>query len=249
LNHPSARFLHALSIATPPLEAWPRVVQVLLEDPAPRPLRLLFLGDRDSGLPRPGFGAVGDVSQLWRVFPHLEVLAIRGGVMNVGQLALPRLRELTIETSALQRETLLALAARTWPHLAKLELWFGDRRCTCTINELAAIFDGARFPRVSHLALRNCSFVDRICHALALAPIARQIHVLDLSLGALTDMGAAALVDAKEAFAHLAVLDVRWNYFHRDWAAELASLARFVDTQPATTSHDESRRPKVWLDT
>jgi uncharacterized protein (TIGR02996 family) len=248
LRHPSAKFLHALSIATPPSEHWQRVVQVLVEDPEPRPLRILFLGDRDSGLPRPGFGALGDLSELWARFPHLESLAIRGGVMNVGTLDLPRLRELTIETSALQRETLLAVAAQDRANLTKLELWFGDRRCTCTINELAAVFEGSRLPRVTHLALRNCSFVDRICHALTQAPIARQLHVLDLSLGALTDMGAAALVDAKDHFTNLAVLDVSWNYFHRDWAAELAHLARFVDTQPAT-SHDEARRPKVWVDT
>jgi uncharacterized protein (TIGR02996 family) len=249
LAHPSARFLHALTIATPPENGWPAVLEVLHEIRGVRPMRILFLGDSAMSTthPRPAFGPIGDLGGLWKRFPHLEVLVLRGGMMNVGALELPRLRELTIETSALQRETLLALGARHWPALERLELWFGDRRCTCTLNELAPILEAARFPRLGHLGIRNCPFVDRFCVALAHAPLAPQLRVLDLSLGALTDMGAAALVDRKESFANLAVLDIRWNHFRSPWS--FAGLAKFVDCGAVVSDHHEHGRPTVWLDT
>ncbi|MBX3231012.1 MAG: TIGR02996 domain-containing protein [Labilithrix sp.] len=254
LRHPSSRFLHALSIATPSGDGWAPVLEELLEDRRPRPLRILYLGDSAvtaQGNPRPAFGPIGDVAALWSVFPHLEVVALRGGHVSVGALDLPRLRELTIETSALQRETLIALGARPRPHLERLELWFGERRCTATLADLGPVLEAAHFPRLRHLGLRNCSFVDRICHALVHARIAKQLHVLDLSLGALTDMGAAALVDARHALANLAVLDLSWNYIDREWRAPLSELAGFVDLSNHTYLSDGevTPRPRVWLDT
>ncbi|MFO0736149.1 MAG: TIGR02996 domain-containing protein [Labilithrix sp.] len=249
LTHPSARFLHALTIATPPADGWPSVLEVLHQLEGVRPLRILFLGDSamSAGHPRPAFGPIGDLSGLWSRFPRLEIVALRGGMMDLGGLELPRLRELTIETSALQREALLALGARTWPALERLELWFGDRRCTCTLNELVPILEAARFPALGHLGIRNCPFVDRVCHALAHAPLAAQLRVLDLSLGTLTDLGAAALMDAKESFTNLAVLDVRWSHFRSEWSFE--GLAKFVDRGHVVSDRDDLGRPKVWLDT
>lgn len=253
LTHPSAQFLHALTVGTPPdaSSAWSTVLGILREH-APRSLRMLYLGTTTSSapLPRPAFGAVGDVSVLWPRLPDLEVLTISGGVMQVGRIDLPKLRELSIETSALQRETLAALGATTWPHLERLELWFGDRRCTCAVADLAPIFEASGFPKLRKLGLRNCSFVDRICHALREARIGPQLHTLDLSLGALTDVGAAALVDAKPNLPNLAILDVRWNYFE-DWLAELMTVARFVDhlTYEHPSDREARRRPRVWVDT
>lgn len=247
LSHPSARFLHVLTIGTPPDNGWPDVIEVLLERPTP--LRILFLGESAAlaSNPRPAFGAIGDLSAVWRRFPDIEVLTLRGGMMNLGGLELPRLRELTIETSALQRETLLALGARPWPHLEKLELWFGDRRCTCSLTELAPVFAAERFPRLGHLGIRNCPFVDRVCHALAHAPLAPQLRTLDLSLGALTDMGAAALLDAKKSFANLVILDLSWNHFRTSW--DFTGLAKWVSAGHAVSDREDMNRPKVWLDT
>lgn len=249
LMHPSARFLHALTIGTPPDNGWPAVLEALHSLPL-RPLRMLYLGDSamDATNPRPAFGPIGDLGGLWRRFPHLEIVVLRGGTMNLGGLELPRLRELTIETSALQRETLLALGARSWPALERLELWFGDRRCTCTLNELAPIFEATRFPRLSHLGIRNCAFVDRVCHALAHAPLAPQLRALDLSLGALTDVGAEALIDGKESFTNLVILDVRWNHF-RARHGLTGVVAKWVDGGSVLSDNTDHNRPKVWLDT
>lgn len=250
LAHPSARFLHVLTIGTPPDHGWSEVIAVLLQPgPTRSPLRILFLGESatTASNPRPAFAAIGDLSGLWKRFPDIELLTLRGGMMNLGGLELPRLRELTIETSALQRETLLALGARHWPHLEKLELWFGDRRCTCTLTELAPIFAAERFPRLGHLGIRNCPFVDRVCHALAHAPLAPQLRTLDLSLGALTDMGAAALLDAKESFANLVILDLSWNHFRTSW--DFSQLAKWVSAGHAESDREDMNRPRVWVDT
>jgi uncharacterized protein (TIGR02996 family) len=254
LDHPSGHFLHALALPTPTENQWPRLVFALKEKE--RPLRILLLGTSNSERERPSFNPLGDLSRLWTQLPHLRSLDLRGGLMTVGAFRLPHLRELTIATSSLQRETLLAIANQEWPHLERLELWFGSRRCTCSLPDLAAIFEGTKFPRLRHLGLRNCAFVDRICNSLTTAKITRQLHVLDLSLGALTSIGVSALVSAKRAFEHLAVLDLHHHYVDSVTMAGTKNLARFVDdSQPLYTfgGDDEAVQemggtPNVWLD-
>jgi hypothetical protein len=172
--------------------------------------------------------------------------------MRVGRLELPRLRELVIQTSALERETLAAIGDHAWPNLEKLELWFGERRCTCTMANLEPIIGGSQFPRLRHLALRNCAVVDQICQALATAPITPQLRVLDLSLGALTETGAAALMSARRSLEHLAVLDLRHHFFDADAIDGIDMLAGFVDTSdgaaPRPELEDDPGPPRVWLD-
>jgi uncharacterized protein (TIGR02996 family) len=250
LAHPSARFIHVLALGAPPDNAWHRVVPVLAE--AERPFRILFLGDSSTTTvdPRPAFAPLGDLSNLWRALPHLRCLELRGGAMNVGDLALPDLRELVIETSALQRATLRSIAGQSsWNHLEKLELWFGDRLCTCTLADLEPVFDGTSFPALRHLGIRNCAFVDRVCQALASAKLTRQLRVVDLSLGTLTEAGGHALLSARSAFANLAVLDLHHHYISRGTAAGIERLARFVDLSHGSRDPDEDGgSPQVWLD-
>lgn len=253
LAHPSARFLHVLAVGAPPDNDWRRVVSILKET-GERPLRILFLGDSSSTTPdpRPAFSPLGDLSDLWPALPHLRCLELRGGAMTLGRLELPSLRELVIQTSALQRETVGSLCSRRWQHLEKLELWFGERRCTATLADLELLFDGTLFPSLRHLALRNCAFVDRVCHALAGAKIASQLQVLDLSLGALTDVGANALLAARSALSNLAVLDLHHHYIAGDAAEGMSALARFVDLSGGSydsTGNLEASPPQVWLDT
>lgn len=251
LGHPSARFLHALSLPAPEEDDWRPILETFAEG-GERPLRMLFLG-RDST-----FGWKGDLGTIWPVLPHLRCLELIGGNMVIGDLArpsLPSLRELVITTSALSHETMRAIGARPWPELEKLEIWFGERRCTSTLADLKPLLDGDHFPRLRHLALRNCGFVDRLCSALAEAKITRQLSVLDLSLGALTDRGVDALLAARRSFEHLAVLDLHHNYLDEALAAEATTLARFVDVSDNLYGVPESYReeppepPQVWLDT
>ena len=253
LAHPSARFLHVLAVGAPPGNDWRRVVSILTEG-GERPLRILFLGDSSAATPdpRPAFSPLGDLSALWPALPHLRCLELRGGAMTLGRLELPALRELVIETSALQRETVRSLCSTRWEHLEKLELWFGDRRCTATLADLELLFDGTLFPSLRHLGLRNCAFVDRVCHALAGAKITPQLQVLDLSLGALTELGANALLGARAALSNLAVLDLHHHYVAEEAAKELPELARFVDLSGGaydSAGNLETSPPQVWLDT
>jgi uncharacterized protein (TIGR02996 family) len=250
LAHPSARFLHALALGAPPENAWHRVMPVLTEQ-GDRPFRILFLGDSSTSSPdpRPAFAPLGDLSSLWPSLPHVRCLELRGGAMTIGRMNLPNLHELVIETSALQRSTVRSLAPGNWPHLEKLELWFGDRLCTCTLSDLEPLLDGASFPSLRHLGLRNCAFVDRLCQALASARITRQLRVLDLSLGTLTEAGAHALLSARSALSNLAVLDLHHHYIPRGTVEGIDRLARFVDVSGGPHGLEEDRgAPQVWLD-
>ncbi len=252
LAHPSARFLNVLALGAPPENDWRRVISILGET-GDRPLRILLLGDRApaSPDPRPAFSPIGDLSTLWPALPRLRCLELRGGAVTVGRIELPELRELVIETSALQREAVRSLCSRRWRHLEKLELWFGDRRCTSTLADLELLFDGTLFPSLRHLGLRNCAFVDRICHALAGAKITGQLRVLDLSLGALTEVGANALLAARSALSNLAILDLHHHYIAPGAAEGISELARFVDLSGGPHVFDgelDAGPPQVWLD-
>ena len=258
LMHPSARFLHALTVGTPPDEVngWAATLEILRVH-APSSVRMLFVGttDMEERLPRPAFGAVGDLSVLWPRLPNLEVVSLSGGTMHVGTMDLPKLKELIVETSALQREVPIALGSRPRPTLERLELWFGERRCTCMLADLAPIFEGSQFPALTKVAFRNCAFVDRICNAFREAPIGKQLHTIDLTLGVMTGMGAAALVEAKPNLSRLVVLNVDWNNNDedaRDAMSELRAVARVVSfgSFASWRSDREVRRsPRVWVDT
>ena len=96
------------------------------------------------------------------------------------------------------------------PKLERLALCFGDRNygCDCTAGDVARLVDQALPPTLVHLGLANAAFADELVPLLARSPLLRQLRTLDLSLGTLSDDGAALIVQHADAFAHLERLDI-----------------------------------------
>ena len=63
------------------------------------------------------------------------------------------------------------------------------------------VLAGNVFPHVTRLGLRNAELTDDIARALPASTIASRLVHLDLSMGTMTDAGAAALVAGARAFA------------------------------------------------
>ncbi|SEH03627.1 Leucine Rich repeat-containing protein [Nonomuraea solani] len=154
--------------------------------------------------------------ELLAAYPQLEILRIRGGMGDSTGLRHPlthtSLRHLAIESGELSRDTVAAILESDLPALEHLELWFGDElHGGPTVDDLAPILSGARWPRLRYLGLRNAEIADEIAMAVATAPVVTALETLDLSLGTLSDTGAEALLTG-QPLTHLRKLDLHHHF-------------------------------------
>lgn len=105
------------------------------------------------------------------------------------------------------------------------------------MKDIAPILAGKSFPKLKHLGLRNCEFVDEIAGAIPEAAVMKQIETLDLSKGTMTDEGVSKLAAKKSALAHLRRLVLSHNYIGK--ASTLAAtIAAAVRTRPQRTADE-----------
>ncbi|MBA2544388.1 MAG: TIGR02996 domain-containing protein [Deltaproteobacteria bacterium] len=166
---------------------------------------------------------IGDVAKrISKTFPRLRRLFLHSGEEHWRQqetfglrgLALPELRELTIETCSLSKARLAAVLAAKLPKLEKLELWFGstDYHADASIKGLTKLLDGSAFPNLRHLGLCNAELENEIAIALTSSKIAGKLESLDLSRGTLTELGAEALIASAKSFPRLKALALDRNF-------------------------------------
>lgn len=177
-------------------------------------LRAVFIGDMTFEDCEISWIVQSDLTPLLTAFPLLEHLGARGGSqLELTPTRHESLRKLVIETGALNAEIVRAVAASDLPALADLELWLGteDYGADATLEDLAPILSGERFPNLTRLALVNSDLQSEIAAAVATAPILPRLRALDLSKGVLLDAGAEALL-AGQPLTHLESLDLHHNY-------------------------------------
>ncbi|MFI6658677.1 STM4015 family protein [Streptomyces sp. NPDC050523] len=180
-------------------------------------LRALFLGDMVMEECEISWINQTDVTPLLAGFPALEEFGVRGG-SGLGFTALSHgaLRKLVVETGGLPVEVVRGIGASDLPALEHLDLWLGtpDYGGDSEAADLEPILSGARLPRLRHLALRNSEMQDAVAAAVAAAPVVDRLEVLDLSMGVLTDEGAAALLSG-QPLTHLKKLDLHHHYLSK----------------------------------
>ncbi|MFF3227068.1 STM4015 family protein [Nocardia suismassiliense] len=210
-------------------------------------LRALFLGDIVGEECEISWIHQGQPTVLLEAFPELTELGVRGGQ----QLVFPairheRLRKLTVETGGMSAEVVRGIAASDLPALTHLDLWLGTSEYggDADTTDLAPILAGTRLPSLKHLALRNSEIQDEVCAALASAPVVARLDVLDVSMGVLTDDGAAALLTG-QPLTHLKFLDLHHNYLSAAMRTRLtealapAGVKLNLDPDDAYSDEDE----------
>jgi hypothetical protein len=208
----------------------------VIEKHQPATLRELYLGSTGDW----------DISSTSTAMPksetiqNLQTLTLRGGNVTIGPIELPALRSFTVESGSLTEVELQQIANARWPNLESLTIWFGDPNygASGSIEHITRILDGEGLPKLKRLGLMNCEFVDEIAGRLPTSKILPQLETLDLSMGCLTDAGLAAMLAAKDRFAHLQQLELDDNALtnaHWPAARELAKNVVFG------TSHDPDR--------
>ncbi|MFB8280309.1 STM4015 family protein [Nocardia colli] len=216
-------------------------------------LRALFVGDIVGEECEISWINQGQVTVLLEAFPELTEFRVRGGQeLEFPAIRHERLHTLIVETGGLGAEVVRGIAASDLPALTHLDLWLGTSEYggDADVADLAPILAGTRLPKLTHLALRNSEIQDDICVALASAPVVARLEVLDVSMGVLTDDGAAALLSG-QPLSHLSFLDLHHNYLSTAMGERLtqtlepAGVRLNLDPDDADEDEDEDEGT-VW---
>jgi hypothetical protein len=186
-------------------------------------LRALFLGEMTSEENEISWIVQDDIGPVLEAYPSLEVLRVRGGNgLELATVSHQNLRELAFESGGLPGPIVRTIGACDFPALRHLELWLGTERYggNATVDDLAQVLSGVRLPSLSHLGLRDAEIADLIAGALAGAPVVARLRSLDLSLGMLSDTGAAALLSG-QPLTHLDRLDLHHHYLSEEMMERL----------------------------
>jgi hypothetical protein len=203
-------------------------------------LRALFLGEILQEESEISWIHQTDVSPLFTAYPALEHFAVRGSEgLSLGALRHDRLKSLIVQSGGLPANVVQEVAAAELSELEHLELWLGEESygADYTLADLEPILSGERFPRLRYLGLRDSERADEIAAAVATAPVLQRVRVLDLSLGALTDAGAEALL-ASPAVARLERLDLHHHFCSEAMMARLQALGIAVDVSERQDRHE-----------
>ena len=208
-------------------------------------LEALFLGDVTRDQCEVSWLNQEDPGPLLTTFPRLREFGLRGtsNLSSIEPLEHDALESLTFQGGGLSPAVVRAVGASRLPALTTLELYLGTRTYNggAGPEDLAAVLQGnGSFPRLRHLGLRDAENVDEIAAAVAHAPIAAQLETLDLSLGALGDEGAAALL-AGQPLTHLKRLDLHHHFMSEEMMQRLWAALPGVEV-----NLDEQEAPHTW---
>lgn len=215
LQLPSARLLRELVLGAPSIHE--DVLDEMLEalwSEAPRPLlrSLEYITFEDEEML--SWTETGDLSPLSAHYPNLERLVLHAGSITLGPLDLPELRELALKSCHLTRKEVDAVMQATFPRLERLCLWFGsaEQGAHGSVEGMGRLFSGELAPELTDLTLANNDFTDEIVAELVASPILPQLERLDLSMGTLSDEGAAVLLEHQERMKSLRYLGVKESF-------------------------------------
>jgi hypothetical protein len=167
---------------------------------------VLSLVDLPPGAADLVFADLADVTPLLAATPLLEELRLAGNQVEVGAIALPKLRRLAIATSDVA--VLASVAAAKLPALEAIEVSAGGAELPpAAIAPVLAVVSW----RASRLAITRTANTDHLVPQLLQSAMLPELARLDLSGGTLSDAGAAALIAGKAKLAHLAELDLAGN--------------------------------------
>jgi uncharacterized protein (TIGR02996 family) len=163
------------------------LLDTLLSLRLPTTLRSLFLFDDPSSGP----DAV-DLSGIGVAMPQLQRLVVSGRMVQLGDLQLPSLQELSLcnhEYALLKNIT--AVAEPRFGELESLTVWWDDE--LNAVEALPPLLDG-RLPQLRQLRLLQCPEADEVLEAVLDFPICSQLESLEFSISSsLDDDDAASL--------------------------------------------------------
>ncbi|MEV5826176.1 STM4015 family protein [Spirillospora sp. NPDC052242] len=217
-------------------------VPLLVESAASFPnLRSVFLGDMTYMESEISWIVHEDITPLLRAFPKLERLDVRGaGELVLEPVEHTGLRTLRFESGGLPAGVVRAVGASDLPNLEHLDLWLGTPNYggDATVDDLAPILSGDRFPSLRHLGLEDAEMQDEIAEAVASAPVVARLESLSLAMGRLTDRGAETLLSG-QPLTHLRKLDLHHHFISAPIQERIRAALPGVDIALDAAPRDE----------
>jgi len=201
LAHPAARMLGELELRAAHDVDAANQLKLLIRH-APPQLRELTLFARAD---------LGDLSELWAALPRLRRITIGARSFEVGELELPEARRVELMPLALSPRSMQAIAIAPWTELQRLEIRFGgqDLPPHASLREALPLLQRADLPKLTVLKLRGCPYAGALLRAVAEAPFAAQLVLLDVMDGNYNPHDLAHVAERKLAFASLRELWVQ----------------------------------------
>ncbi len=255
LRSPACRFLEDLTIeVTEGVKSgavhFSFCVDELVHTEQPPPLRRLQIGDCYPPQADLSWCCVGDCSEVFSAFPQLEYLKTLGREVEFGRIRHQKLKTLLIESGGLPASAVKSVANADLPALESLEVWFGspDYGAEGNAGMLEPLFAGKALPELKELGLMNSDFTDDMVTALVKAPILQQLRILDLSMGTMSDVGAAVMLENTRPFSHLEKIELDQNFISDEMAAELRkAFAHRVSVSSQKDAYDWDDEPHYYV--
>jgi hypothetical protein len=251
-NHPDAYKLGALIIGDwhgdDSAKSSDSIIEALVAKKARfAGLQALFLGDIVVEENEVSWIEQSDMSPLLKAFADLRLLRVRGGNhLKFSKTTHPALEQLIVETGGLHRSTIREICRCDFPNLQHLELWLGVENYGFDggVEDLQPLLAGKCFPKLEYLGLRNSDIVDEIAPVVVNAPILKQLKVLDLSNGTLSDVGAAALLNLPAGLP-LQELNLSHHYMTEGMVKKLKKALKYKVVADDAQDPDEEWRSVV----
>jgi hypothetical protein len=169
---------------------------------------------------------------MWKGVPNLQVLEIETGEFDVGAMDAPNLERAIFRTGGLSKACGKHIATAKMPKIKHLEVYYGTDNYggDCTIKEVKPLLDRTDLKHLEYLGVKNSEFGNDIAKAVVGAKIVKQLKTLDLSMSTITDEGARALADGKDALKHLECLDLTENFLTKEGLKLVSGLCNKVIT-------------------
>jgi len=246
----SARFLRELTFGVAEIygeNSYHDTNAVIAELGLPPALRKLDFADFTYEESMISSSDLGDVGVWLRGASGLRELELEGGSMRLGPLDLPELRLFSVVTGGFTAENIRDVVQARWPKLETLSLYFGNDNYGASggVKDVRPILEGRSLSALRELGLCNSEFADGLAGELGKSPVLRQLRVLDLSRGTLSDEGARALLASAPAFAHLERLDLSDNFLGDEMVKAVAKLCPDVRARDQREGDEEDRYASV----
>lgn len=209
-------------------------------------LRHLFIGDMNGEECEVSWINQGDITPICEAFPGLESIGVRGSEgLKITPFRHVALQRIVIECGGLPSSVVAGLGQCVLPELEHLELYCGtDNYGWDGAAGLTPILKGDPFPKLKYLGLRSAEEADEIAKVVADSPeILERIDELDMSLGALTDIGAKALIESGH-LPQLKELNIHHHYVTDPVVKELTA----IEGVKVDASHSGDEEEEDWGD-